>query len=174
MAHTGLSIASSLAILLMVSCSLTPTEVPKPEAPWTYELSKEDQKAFLSLVNDLRNTGCRCGSRYMPPVPALQLNDILVEGADVHALDMQRNTHFAHRGTDGSRVGERMSRLGYQWRAVGENIAAGYGSVTSVFAGWRDSAGHCENMMSRNFTQLGVARRGNYWVNTLARPRTGG
>ncbi len=174
MTYPGFSIVSSIAILLMASCSLSPSEVPQPEAPATYELSVEDQRAFLSLVNDLRNSGCRCGNRYMPPVPDLQLHESLVKGADIHAQDMQRNTHFDHRGTDGSRVGERLSRLGYNWRAAGENIALGYGSVPGVFAGWRDSAGHCENMMSRDFTQLGVARRGNYWVNTLARPRSGG
>jgi len=174
MTHPGLMIGSSITILLMVSCTLSPTDVPKPVVPTTYELSVEDQRAFLTLVNELRNTGCRCGSRLMPPVPALQLNETLVEGADMHALDMQRNTHFDHRGTDGSRVGDRLRRLGYNWRAAGENIAAGYSNTNHVFAGWRDSAGHCENLMSRDFTQLGVARRGNYWVNTLARPRSGG
>jgi uncharacterized protein YkwD len=174
MTYPGFSIVSGVAILLMVSCSLSPAEVPKPKAPEAYQLSSEEQEAFLNLVNDLRNTGCRCGDQYMPPVPALQLNESLVEIAEIHALDMQRNTHFDHRGTDGSRVGDRLTRQGYNWRAAGENIAVGYDDVDSVFAGWQRSAGHCENMMSRDFTQLGIARRGPYWVNTLARPRSGG
>jgi uncharacterized protein YkwD len=52
---------------------------------------------------------------------------------------------------------------------AGENIAAGYTSVSAVTAGWMGSAGHKANILNPNFTiiSVGVAQAANgtyYWV----------
>ena len=36
---------------------------------------------------------------------------------------------------------------------------------------WLKSAGHCENIMNANYTQLGAAGVNNYWTQVFARPR---
>lgn len=61
---------------------------------------------------------------------------------------------------------------------MGENIAAGYDTVSAVMDGWLASPGHCANLMNPNFTQIGVAcirgstgnAYGTYWTMDLARP----
>jgi uncharacterized protein YkwD len=74
---------------------------------------------------------------------------------------------------------DRMKAEGYNWNGASENIAAGYGTVAAVMAGWASSPGHCANIMSPNYTQLGIACVSgggsstfrNYWTMNLARPR---
>ena len=45
---------------------------------------------------------------------------------------------------------------GYDWRAWGENIAAGYTTPEAVVNGWINSPGHRANMLSDNFEEMGV------------------
>ena len=83
---------------------------------------------------------------------------------------MARHNRFSHTGRDGSTPTDRARAVGYP-RGVGENIAAGYGSVKAVMAGWLASDGHCANIMSRQYKHLGSgystsdsSRYGTYWV----------
>ena len=53
-------------------------------------------------------------------------------------------------------------RYGFSWSTWGENVAAGYTSSNAVVSAWMNSAGHRANMLSRNFTHIGVSlQRGN-------------
>lgn len=59
---------------------------------------------------------------------------------------------------------------------MAENIAAGYGSIDSVVAGWLASDGHCANLMGASYTQIGMAcatssANGNNWTLDLAAPQ---
>lgn len=156
----------------LVACSMmTPEPVVKDETTISDKLTPQEKQQLLELINNVRVAGCTCGRSYMPPAPALALHSQLSSAAGIHARDMERNNHFAHQGTDGSQVGERLNRTGYNWSAVGENIAWGYERVEHVFRGWLDSPGHCKNMMDANFEHLGVAREATYWVTTFGRAR---
>ncbi len=128
------------------------------------------QKEFLQYVNSYRTKGCKCGSKKMPPVDPLTWNDRLAEAAQRHVLDMAKNNHFDHQGTDGSSSAQRISQANYQWRAIAENIAWGYDSVEAVVVGWISSKGHCENIMDPAYTEMGAAREGAYWTQTFGRP----
>jgi uncharacterized protein YkwD len=64
-----------------------------------------------------------------------------------------------------------VSRTGYTWRTVGENIASGPTTAAEVMAGWLASPGHCENIMSPRFTEMGIgwvvdprSESGVYWA----------
>ena len=48
--------------------------------------------------------------------------------------------------------------------AYGENIATGYRTEKEVVKGWIASPGHCKNIMSKLYKEMGVARYGNYWT----------
>ena len=70
---------------------------------------------------------------------------------------------------------ERLRRAGYHAPAAAENIAAGYSTTASVFAGWRESAGHRSNMLLREATRMGIAavraphsRYGVFWALVVA------
>ncbi|MEW7278810.1 CAP domain-containing protein [Aquimarina sp. 2201CG1-2-11] len=99
----------------------------------------------------------------------LKMNAKLVAAALFHANDMNDNNFFSHTGSNGSSVGERITDQGYSWNSYGENIANGYSSVNQVHNGWMNSSGHKKNILSANFTEIGMARVKNYWVQVFGR-----
>jgi len=99
------------------------------------------------------------------------LNSQLNQAATNHANDMTTNNFFSHTGSDGSNVGTRVTRTGYNWSTVGENIASGYRSAQEVHDGWMNSSGHRANILNSNYTQIGIARSGNIWVQVFGRSR---
>ena len=161
-----------MLLALLLTFALWNCTPPEPESP-APEISAEAPSAFavqmLEEVNALRASGCRCGSRQMPPAPPLAWNAQLEQAARRHANDMYNNDFFDHDGSDGSSMSGRISATGYPWRSIGENIAWGYPDIASVVQGWKDSPGHCENMVSKDYTEMGAARKGVYWVMDLGR-----
>lgn len=127
-------------------------------------MSSVNKTMMLQLVNEVRKKGCQCGDTYYYPVKEVLWNDQLEKAAYNHSLDMYTNEYFSHVAPDGSNGGVRITRVGYNWKAFGENIAAGYRSEKEVVDGWLSSPGHCKNIMSTNFKEMGVARVGNYWT----------
>lgn len=130
-------------------------------------ISDDFQEEFISIVNQYRAQGCRCGSKYMPPVDPLAWNDKLGIAAQKHANDMQQNRHFSHTGTNGSSISDRIEAAGYDWRAIAENISYGYADIKSAVEGWISSPGHCKNIMNGAYKEMGAARAGTYWVQTF-------
>ncbi len=116
--------------------------------------------------------GYNCGAKgIFEPTTALKLEPQL-SAAQAHADDMKTNDYFSHTAPDGSTVGTRVTRTGYRWSWVGENIARGYedvGDVGTVMAGWLESDGHCANLINPGFSELGVGKRGDYWVQVFVR-----
>ena len=86
-----------------------------------------------------------------------------------HSNDMVSKQFFSHKGSDGSDAGLRIQRAGFNWTAYGENIAAGYTTVESVFDGWKNSPGHCKNMMGANYKFMGMGRVNRHWTQVFAR-----
>jgi len=124
----------------------------------------DNARQLLALVNQLRKKGCRCGRKRMKPTSPLKINNLLNKAARNHANDMASKEFFDHRGSNGSSISDRISKAGYDWQAVGENIFWGRVGVREVFQGWKDSPGHCKNMMNKDFREMGFAKVGIYWV----------
>jgi uncharacterized protein YkwD len=132
----------------------------------------------LRLINQHRAAGAICGSRgSFAPTSALSAQAQFTSAAHGHSRDMADNNYFSHASLDGRSPGTRVTAAGYSWSSVGENIAAGYGSVQAVVDGWMASDGHCANLMNPGFTQYGLACARNdastyrlYWTLNLARP----
>jgi uncharacterized protein YkwD len=127
---------------------------------------------MLTMVNTIRASGCKCGSKNMPPVAPVKWNDRLESAAINHARDMFKNKFFDHIGSDGSEIDNRVERVGYKWMEVGENIAWGYKNTTDTMIGWLKSTSHCRQLMSPKVTEMGVARNGDYWVQDFGKQRT--
>ncbi|PSU49091.1 CAP domain-containing protein [Photobacterium frigidiphilum] len=137
------------------------------------------QNEMLTAVNAARATQQNCGGTIMPPVPALTWDAQLEQAAYTHSNDMANYDFFSHTGSDGSSVSTRVTAQGYTWSSVGENIAAGQKDVDAVMTSWIDSPGHCLNIMSANFTQMGASfvtnsstQYGIYWTQVFAKPRS--
>lgn len=86
----------------------------------------------------------------------LRLNSVLHEAAQGHAEDMLARGYFAHESPSGATVRQRSRKAGYDWASIGENIAFGQTSVDEVVETWMDSPGHRKNILSPNFSELGV------------------
>ena len=129
----------------------------------------------LELVNRLRRSPQRCGSRTLPAADPLRLSDPLGAAAVRHARDMAQHHYFEHQDRSGHTPADRVRATGYSERRVGENIARGALSTEDAITGWLSSPGHCENLMDPEFTEMGIAyasepgdRTDLYWVQVLA------
>lgn len=127
------------------------------------------QKEMLDLTNEIRKNSCQCGSDKMPAQKALKWNDVLAKAAQKHAEDMYKNNFIGHNGSNGSRIGQRVERAGYHWKSVAENVAWNIRTVKGAMSSWKNSPGHCQNIMG-GYTEMGAAKAGQYWVQVFARP----
>ncbi len=135
------------------------------------------QSDLMALINQARATSQVCGGTSYPAVATVAWNSNLLNAAAGHSADMASQNYFSHTSLDGRSFDQRISAAGYAWSNVGENIAAGQSSVSSVMADWMASAGHCANIMNSRFTEVGVACVINnastyrsYWTMNLGRP----
>jgi uncharacterized protein YkwD len=135
-------------------------------------------RQVLALVNAARAQPRLCGSERFPAVAPLTWDTRLAEAAAAHSRDMARRNYFSHTGRDGQRVGARAERAGYEWRAIGENIATGQGSAERAMAGWLASPTHCANLMDARYTHMGAAYAIDsgadttiYWTQVFGAPR---
>lgn len=136
------------------------------------------RNSLLQQINAARAVARSCGGTAMPAVAPLAWNNALFSAAARHSTDMATNNYFSHTGLDGRSAAQRIAAEGYAWSWVGENIAAGQSSVSTVMSGWLASAGHCANIMRAEYQDVGVScvqrsgtTYGRYWTMTLARPR---
>lgn len=154
--------------LLVLARPQRPLQLPE----WT-----EAGKAILRRANEARAVSRTCGDRFFSAAPPLSWNTSLAAAAFAHSRDMAEQRYFSHQGKDGSDAGERARRAGYQWRRIGENIAAGQQSPEEAVAGWLSSPGHCANLMNPAFTEMGAAyafkaeRRSAVWTQVFGTPQ---
>ena len=135
-------------------------------------------KEMLTQVNNARSQARTCGTVNYKTTAALSWNCTLEAVADEHSRDMGDHNLYSHTGFDGLSVGDRVTNAGYDWSAVGENIAAGQPTIDAVMKVWLDSPGHCANIMSPPYTEIGAASyavSGSdypiYWTQVFTRPR---
>lgn len=126
-----------------------------------------NKSLLLQLVNAARQKGCKCGDVVYSPALPLIWNERLEKAALAHSFDMFRQNYFNHTSPDGTGAGERLEMAGYQWKQYGENIGMGYKNETEVVQSWLKSPSHCKNIMNQSYKEMGVARVGNYWTQTL-------
>lgn len=149
----------------------------KPFTPPTEADAPAISRRVLELVNHARAESRKCGNDTYAAVPPLRLRLALERAAHEHALDMAERGYMSHNGSDGSTPAERVKRAQYDWRAVAENVAAGQATAAAAVQSWLDSPGHCANLMSAKFTEMGVAYvvnlerpEGIFWAQVFAAP----
>ncbi|MGW5672522.1 CAP domain-containing protein [Micromonospora sp. NPDC003776] len=119
----------------------------------------------VDLVNKERaKAGCK----------ALTIDDKLMLAAQRHSQDQADHKTMSHDGSDGSDVGDRLDRVGYAWRAYGENVAWNQQTPAAVMDAWMNSPGHRANILNCSFTEIGVGvarSNGPYWTQDFGTPR---
>ncbi|MDX2646159.1 CAP domain-containing protein [Streptomyces sp. PA03-1a] len=156
------------------SASATPTRTVAPSPASTTvaaQPSRSDAddsvvEEIVRLVNEERaSAGCR-------PVT---LEDRLTEAAQDYTDVMARSGELSHTGPDGSTMAGRVEAAGYQWSALGENIAVGQRTAAAVMDAWMHSEGHRANILNCTFEQIGVgvntSSNGPWWTQDFGTPR---
>jgi uncharacterized protein YkwD len=123
----------------------------------------------------LRLTNAERAKRGLKP---LSLSTKLSQAAQNHASDMVQRRYFDHTSPDGSKPRDRAKAVGYIGSYVGENIAAGQTSANAVVASWMESKGHRDNILNKNFKEIGFGYvynqsddYGHYWVQVFGTQR---
>ena len=86
--------------------------------------------------------------------------------ARIKSQDMKDNKYFAHNSPVYGTPFQMLKSFGIPYRSAGENIAKGYATPQAVVNGWMNSSGHRANILSANYTHIGVGyvSAGNYWT----------
>ncbi len=111
---------------------------------------------------------------------SLRADPRLAAAASAHAADMAKRDFFDHRGPDGAGLAGRVTRAGYAYGHVAENIAGGQRRAEQVVASWMSSAGHRRNLLNAEAVDAGIGyvdapddgggvRYRHYWVAIFGR-----
>lgn len=147
-----------------------------PAMPAMATVYNDETIRLIELVNSVR-------ARY--GLSPLSAENRLMEAAQNHANDLAWQAaraqlatfgHGPHRGSDGSMPADRVRRAGYNYRIVGENVAAGRAVPEFTVADWIESDGHFQTMTDRRVRQAGAGFAYNpndtqfqfYWVLVVA------
>jgi len=135
------------------------------------------RRQVLEITNRVRTLPQRCGSTPFAAAPPLAPSAALGKVALDYARDMATYGYMNHTGRDGSTPQQRVTRGGYHWVEVGENLASGIMTPEDVVDGWLHSPEHCANLMDPLFREMGVAfavnphnNAGVYWAMEFGTP----
>ncbi|MGI8712378.1 MAG: CAP domain-containing protein [Solirubrobacteraceae bacterium] len=103
----------------------------------------ELRTAVVCLINQQRR------DRHLP---ALAANGRLDHSAQGWTNEMVSHRNFSH----GASFSARISAVGFDWSNVGENIAGGFQTPAAVVNGWMASTGHCQNILSPAYREVGT------------------
>ena len=150
--------------------------VAPPSATPVDDCAATGNSAFESRLLELINA-----ERQSQGLNAYRLQSQLQSAARRHSQDMACNGFLSHTGSDGSSVRDRVEQEGYDWSWIGENIFATGDASSSApqraFDWWMNSAPHRANLLSPNYTEIGLGYRylagsgyGGYFTAVFARP----
>lgn len=128
--------------------------------------------AMLAAINQARSQARNCGGKAYGAAPALGWNSLLTQAAVTHATDMANLGKISETSSTGESLTDRVTLTGYEYAAVGENVAKGYTSINKLMVGLLASGDHCQKIMSPVVTEVGVAcvkaaTGTNYWAQTF-------
>ena len=137
----------------------TPDTPDAPSTPDTPDTGSSESYAqqVLNLVNRERAAN---------GLSSLKLDDTLSRYAAVKSQDMHDSGYFSHTSPTYGSPFDMMKSFGITYNYAGENIAMGYTTPDAVVTAWMNSAGHRANILSANFTTMGIGyvADGGYWT----------
>jgi uncharacterized protein YkwD len=89
---------------------------------------------------------------------ALHANPLLNAIAEARARDMVEKNYFAHMSPSGELASDIAMRVGYRYRIMFENIAAGrFRTNQNILKAWMDSPNHRKRIFSQYVNETGVS-----------------
>ncbi len=88
---------------------------------------------------------------------SLQTSARLTEAAQLKANDMAAKGYFSHVSPTGVTPWHWFDQVGYNYEYAGENLAVNFTDSQDVINAWMNSPEHRANILSVNFSQIGIA-----------------
>lgn len=125
--------------------------------PTLDQASQSYEQQVISLVNK---------ERQKAGLKPLKENWELSRVARFKSQDMHDKGYFDHNSPTYGSPFKMIKDFGISYNYAGENIAYGQRTPEEVMKAWMNSSGHRANILSPNFTQIGVGyvKDGNYWT----------
>ncbi|WP_434750620.1 CAP domain-containing protein [Paenibacillus amylolyticus] len=121
--------------------------------------TQSTQSDFASQVVKLVNA-----ERSKAGLGSLASDALLDKVAMAKVKDMSNNNYFDHQSPTYGSPFDMMKQFGVTYSYAGENIAKGQKTPQEVVTAWMNSAGHRANILSKNFTHIGVGFYNGYWA----------
>ncbi|WP_225228568.1 CAP domain-containing protein [Bacillus sp. PS06] len=146
---------------------------PAPQQPAEQQAPQQEAKApeqsqaaegisqFEQQVIDLTNA-----ERRKNGLSNLQADTQLSGVAREKSNDMQKNNYFSHTSPTYGSPFDMMRDFNVTYKTAGENIAQGQQTPEQVVQAWMNSEGHRKNILSKDFTHIGVGyqQSGHHWT----------
>lgn len=87
---------------------------------------------------------------------ALRVNLFLQNAAQMKAEDMAAKGYFSHNSPAGDTPWDWIEKAGYKFNYAGENLAVNFFDSSDAVKAWMASPGHRANILSKNYTEIGV------------------
>ncbi|GEN82640.1 hypothetical protein SLU01_09520 [Sporosarcina luteola] len=135
----------------------TQPEVEKPSTNTVDTSVSAIEKAVLDLTN---------AERQKAGLQPLQADTKLMNSARQKSADMAANNYFSHTSPTYGSPFDQMKSNGISYRSAAENIAMGQRSAEEVVKAWMESPGHRQNILTAEFTHIGIGydANGKYWT----------
>jgi uncharacterized protein YkwD len=117
--------------------------------------TEESQQAFLTRSGVIQWTNAQREEHGLPPLKeSANLND----SARLKAEDMFKYQYFEHISPSGAGAGDLAGNSGYEFIAIGENLALGnFEDDKALVQAWMDSPGHRANILNEKYQDIGVS-----------------
>jgi len=123
----------------------TPAPAPAPQPASGPDIGIEEQK-MVDLIN---------AERAKVGLAPLAVDVKLMDVAKLKAEDMVKNNYFSHTSPTYGSPFDMLKQFGVSYKYAGENIA-GNSTVEAAHQALMNSQGHRENILSPNYTHVGI------------------
>lgn len=123
--------------------------------PPPLRVENQEPEAYLTRAGVISETNKQRAAYNLPP---LAQNSKLNAAALAKAQDMLALQYFAHVSPSGAQVSDLAKNAGYEFLAIGENLAMGnFKDDKTLVQAWMDSPGHRANILNSKYIEIGVA-----------------
>ncbi|MBM7604552.1 putative YkwD family protein [Metabacillus crassostreae] len=129
----------------------------QPETQQPAQNMNEAVQQVIELTNQQRRKN---------GLPDLQADTQINGVAQKKSEDMRQNNYFSHTSPTYGSPFDMMRDFGVTYKTAGENIAQGQQTPQQVVEAWMNSEGHRKNILSKDFTHIGVGydKNGHHWT----------
>lgn len=123
-------------------------------AMWVGLIANPAKVSSITSINIIEDTN---QARVAQKLPPLNVNSLLTKAAQAKAQDMIAGHYFAHISPSNVTPWTWFKKSGYNYKYAGENLAIDFTQSEDVIQAWLSSPSHRKNLLSANYTDIGVA-----------------